>query len=347
MREKRVGSIVDLVCTSSSRSGLDVFLKENKVVISDRDKGLLTALTTITAYHFMCLWHVLQNVYKACGSTKDFVLGHRGALFWTVAKSWTKFNFDVNMATLQEENNTAHAYLKNLDPAKWTVMGAHEAGFGLHGRLTSQFAESENAAASKTRTSARFLPPTFFFDSCLRRAHTRLALLRERIANSSLFLTDRANAMLAGHIQSAAPMRVEWTAQNIATVFAGSAPYIVKFLPEGISCACKLTLEHACGCPHSWKAAHDKGYTYSTFVENFVADFHKRSCVSAALNATVVSLPTLPIELHLMTAPPNMESIVAPPRKKKKGRKSLKKRHKSSVEMTQTQTQTQTNSQLR
>ncbi|XRB18138.1 hypothetical protein RI054_17g79830 [Pseudoscourfieldia marina] len=116
--------------------------------------------------------------------------------------------------------------------------------------------------------------------------------------------------MLAGHIQSAAPMRVEWTAQNIATVFAGSAPLHVF---------------------------HFRGELRRRFPQAFVR--------VAALNATVVSLPTLPIELHLMTAPPNMESIVAPPRKKKKGRKSLKKRHKSSVEMTQTQTQT--NSQLR
>lgn len=68
-------------------------------------------------------------------------------------------------------------------------MGAHADGVGLHGRLTSQFAESENAASSKTKNSAKFLPPTLFMDSCLRRVHTRLAELCERFAKSDKLWT--------------------------------------------------------------------------------------------------------------------------------------------------------------
>ncbi|XRB08940.1 hypothetical protein NFJ02_37g94950 [Pycnococcus provasolii] len=236
--------------------------------------------------------------------------------------------------------------MTNLDFARSTVAGAHANGVGLHGRLTSQFSESENAAAVKTRKGARFLPPLMFMDACLRRLHTQVSLLRERFrTREHKLLTTRAEAMLDAHIRSAAPMRVEFgdQAKTLATVFDGSARYTVKFLPDGtVLCTCEMTLEHECGCPHSWTAAKAKGHDYSSFIANFVSDFHKTAHGHAALDATTIMLPTFPRELHLMTPPACDDVILAPPRKIKKGRKSLKKRHKSAVEMTQTQTQTQT-----
>ena len=208
------------------KAGLDVFLKSDKVVITDRDKGLLkTVHNTLDVFHFKCTWHLLRNVYKHCNCFNETTMGIR-PLFWKVVKSWTRASFEHNMESLKEKNSKAHDYLSKIPPCSWTIMGAHEGGIGLQGRLTSQFAESENAASAKTKNSARFLPPLFFFVESLQRVHSRLAMLRERLATGTNTLTDRATKKLQYFINESAGMDVRWTSdKRSAPLFALMALY--------------------------------------------------------------------------------------------------------------------------
>ncbi|XRB10566.1 hypothetical protein RI054_01g03790 [Pseudoscourfieldia marina] len=146
-----------------ARAGLTRFFA-NKVIFSDRDKGLAAALAAVfpDAFSFWCAWHLLQNLYKVVKGNRA-CLGHRAFLFWAVVKAVTRDDYDEAMQNLRASSHAAHAYLAKLDICRYSVFAANEAGVALHGRVTSQFAESINAAMSKTCKSARFLPPLGFF----------------------------------------------------------------------------------------------------------------------------------------------------------------------------------------
>ena len=112
------------------------------VVISDRDKGLVEAVTIIlpNAHHAFCLRHISENLLKRAKGVQD--------LLWRAASSFKVGEFEENMETIRSVSEIAHTFLVGTNPASWA-----RALFAppRYGHLTSNVAESCNHMLDELR----------------------------------------------------------------------------------------------------------------------------------------------------------------------------------------------------
>ena len=112
-------------------------LASDTVVISDRNKGVLEAVTIHLplAKHAHCCQHIADNIQHTYGKAcRD--------RFWAVAYAKSSTEFDQAIGHMQEVREDAGDYLKGIPNNRWTAYG-----FPLprYGHLTSNIVESVNA----------------------------------------------------------------------------------------------------------------------------------------------------------------------------------------------------------
>jgi len=316
------------------KAGLGAFFGKGRVVFSDRDKGLAASLLIVfpNAYSFHCAWHLLQNLYKVVRGDRSS-LGRRGLLFWACVKALTKDEFDDAMQNLRASAPRAHEYLARLDIARWTVFGARAAGAHMHGRLTSQFSESLNAAMCKTQNSARFLPPLAFFQDAHVKIVKQIAAFRAKIdADLSFVLTARATKMLEKCIQDAAHYNVVMSSPTIAMVSDTNVHFTVGLRDEdGITkakCPCGVYEQFEIPCPHIIAGEKKRGqFDYHDFAVTNVGSCHHRLIAKTALDQCMVCAQSILGDVLGLKPGKDDATIQPPPRREsKKGRRKKHKR---------------------
>ncbi|KAF1313637.1 putative Transposon protein, partial [Globisporangium splendens] len=106
-------------------------------VISDRDKGLVPAVSSLAQipYHFFCFRHLMENFNKKFKS-KDL----KNAA-WGLARACIETKFEAQAKTLREMNKSAERWLLEVGKEKWSTCYSPCPRYGT---LTSNNVESIN-----------------------------------------------------------------------------------------------------------------------------------------------------------------------------------------------------------
>jgi zinc finger SWIM domain-containing protein 3 len=114
------------------------------VFMSDRDKGLKQALSTVfpDGHSACCCQHLADNVQKEFGLAC-------GQLFWSTAYAMTKDKFDIALEKIGEQKATAKQYLKKIPAEQWATYAFPKPRFG---HITSNIVESINSSWIEIRS---------------------------------------------------------------------------------------------------------------------------------------------------------------------------------------------------
>ncbi|XRB07221.1 ribonucleoprotein [Pycnococcus provasolii] len=93
----------DFFISLCKRAGHTWCFKEDNVIFSDRDKGLIPALASSSCHHHYCAKpHLVGNVREACRKKGGHQsLGKGDSYFWNIVKATSKPQFDAAMAQLK------------------------------------------------------------------------------------------------------------------------------------------------------------------------------------------------------------------------------------------------------
>ena len=130
-----------------------IFKEDNHIFISDREKGMVTAVTETfpAALHFHCCQHIADNLQQRYGNKVR-------PLFWIATRAKTSTTFKAAIEAIQEENKDAFQYLMDIDKKLWTRAYAP---YPKWGHDTSNIIESLNSSWS----DIRLLPPLQLVDA--------------------------------------------------------------------------------------------------------------------------------------------------------------------------------------
>lgn len=94
----------------------DFFQQPNLLVITDRSKGLISAIRNElpSAHHRFCAVHLLGNISKPPFAPDQI------ALYWSIVKSKTEAEFEHFMNMMRGSHQSAYVTLRGLDPETWT-----------------------------------------------------------------------------------------------------------------------------------------------------------------------------------------------------------------------------------
>jgi hypothetical protein len=122
------------------------------VTISDRDKGLLSAVESklVGVRHAMCCQHIAENIYRRYG--KDY-----RALFWQKARARSQSSFNHAVEALQKDAPQVEEDLQSIGYENFAFTCFPLPRFGYD---TSNIAESVNSAWREIRE----LPPLSLLD---------------------------------------------------------------------------------------------------------------------------------------------------------------------------------------
>ena len=118
----------------------------NSTVISDRDKGLLSAEDILgpNVTRLLCLHHLKANFIKHYGRKHI-------ALFWPIANATTNEEYQYAMSELRVNNPTAASYLQNVNAQMWVTAFIPDCARRRCGQRTSNTAERLNVILQNTR----------------------------------------------------------------------------------------------------------------------------------------------------------------------------------------------------
>lgn len=113
------------------------------VIISDRDKGLLSAVESklLGACHVMCCQHITENIHKKFG--RDYK-----PLFWQIARAQSQSAFNIAVQALQRDSPQVKEYLQSISYKNFTFICFLLPRFGHD---TSNIVESVNSAWREIR----------------------------------------------------------------------------------------------------------------------------------------------------------------------------------------------------
>jgi len=123
--------------------------RSNMCVVSDRNESIIKAVTKVykNVPHYACMWHLWCNVEKKFRKASKEL----SPVFYTMAKTCSKVEFDRLMDTVEKVDVGVKEYLELAGYDKWSRCHAEtHQGWAM----TSNIAESINAAL----VSARELP---------------------------------------------------------------------------------------------------------------------------------------------------------------------------------------------
>jgi MULE transposase domain/SWIM zinc finger len=121
------------------------------VIISDRAKGLLEAVTRLLplSHHSFCVFHLVENV-------KSRFKVHKAAQnsIWAAAKSYNAASYNMHMQSLSTSQPQVYEFLNDIDHQAWSF---HSAPLPKFGMATSNLAESFNSWIGKERVEPHFV----------------------------------------------------------------------------------------------------------------------------------------------------------------------------------------------
>lgn len=292
-----------------------VFEEDNHIFISDREKGIVTAVTEAfpTALHFHCCQHIADNLQQRYGNKVR-------PLFWIAARAKTSSAFTAAMDAIQKENNNAFLYLNDIDRKLWTRAYAP---YPKWGHDTSNIIESLNSSWS----DIRHLPPLQLIDA-IYSTTMRMVYYRFKEPQKSALLANIPMAKFEARQTAARQFRVFESGNGIYQVEeSDSGRRFIVNLTE-TKCSCKNFYEYQSPCSHAIAAArHEEVDPISLFFDRYTVK---------ALRKTYRH-PLVPISLEALI----IDTTIQPPIiKKQVGRPRTKRIRKGSWNRKQTRCST-------
>ena len=160
------------------KAALPEFNREDFTFVSDRDKGLDTALADSfpRAKHAICLRHLTANVETR------FKKGRYSQMIWELAKADNEDSFNSILDNIREQNVAVAQYLERSGFQNWALLKFQGSRFG---HLTSNIAESSNNSIMKERNLPITTALKSFVEKIAKRFEDRVQKVRGREEISS------------------------------------------------------------------------------------------------------------------------------------------------------------------
>lgn len=276
----------------------------NIAIISDRDKGLQSALPEVfpSACYGHCCFHLSQNLSKKKGKNKSEVV----PIFWKICRTFSRVEMRKLMQDLKEYDQAAYDYLKDIDPRSYANSYFPIPRFG---HLTSNMSESINGAWK----NFRHLPVFSVVENIWK------WLVSQQLTRSGLHfatnLTNDAQRKLEKNIAASADYIVEKRTETVDVIKTSGSEYQVD--PFRRLCSCEEFQELQFPCRHAVASLQSRDLDYSDFVHpSYLAERHRDSYF--------LDLPVLLFK-NIKESNPNPRLINAPGPKKSAGRPKNKR----------------------
>ncbi|KAH9611741.1 hypothetical protein KSS87_017863 [Heliosperma pusillum] len=277
-------------------------------IISDQQKGLVECVKGLLkeAEHRLCARHVYANLRKRWKGNLY------KKIFWAIAKSSTKNQFDNNMKEMRELSIDAHQFLLDKNPTKWCrFFFKRDAQCDS---VDNNMAEVFNGALFE----ARYKPIITMLEDIRETIMVRIKIRRA--------LGEKMQGKVCPRIQSKIQSLKEtnggWKAISNGvgrySVKLGSDGYVVNVLQK--HCECNGWNLTGISCIHAVIALKEARVN----PEDYVSD-----CYSVASYIKAYSYPIEPLNGMNMWLPSEGD-VISPPefKKKKRGKQQHKRRRK-------------------
>ena len=180
----------------------------NWVVISDREKGLVTGIenTLPRINHIHCCQHISENIYARYGKAAK-------RLWWPIARATSPEPRQEAMGALKEANLKAWEYVKALDTSTFLAYHVNALGYSRFGHDTSNIVESVNGIWGEFRD----MPPLIMLDNIYTWIMKRFAE-RQQIKAVSIILAPAAWKKYQDRLVTARTYTVSYAGQSIFQV---------------------------------------------------------------------------------------------------------------------------------
>ncbi|XP_038707254.1 uncharacterized protein LOC120002562 [Tripterygium wilfordii] len=274
-------------------------------IISDRQKGLVGAVaeTWSKADHRFCCRHLYANWGKTHSGR------HLKNLFWALAKSTNKYDFDKNYKNLERVHPEAAKDLMLCDPKHWC-----KAFFSAWPRCDSNdnnLCEAFNGTIVEARSKSII---SILED--IRRAMMRR--FRDKTVGVNSWKHDYGPLIHKKFLHNVNESHVwvsEWNGGGSYEVRHGSNQFVVR-LREG-ECTCGAWQLSGIPCPHAIHALHDNGDK----PEDYINLWYKTPIYLRAYQ-----VPLEPIRGENMWPKSELDVVVPPKLRKMPGRPKKKRR---------------------
>ncbi|KAJ0262744.1 MULE transposase domain-containing protein [Hirschfeldia incana] len=231
----------------------------NVAIISDKQKGLVKAIHNVlpSAEHRQCCKHIMDNWKKDSNNLQ------LKRLFWKIARSYTRGEYDANMEALQKYNPNAFTSLQKTNPPSWS-RAYFRTGYYCNDNLNN-LSESFN----RTIRQARRKPLLDMLEDIRRQCMVRNAkrsIIAERLKTK---FTKRAHAEIEKMIAGTQHCIRHMARNNFHEVELNDFAYSVDM--TSWSCGCRKWAMVGIPCVHA--AAVIIGRRQQ--VGDYVSDYYK------------------------------------------------------------------------
>lgn len=293
------------------KHSIPVLSLENHIFISDREKGMANAVSTVfdKSIHLHCCQHIADNLQQRYGNKVR-------PLFWKACRAKTRELFHEKMEELKAQSLPAFDYLSKIPKMTWTR------AYTIYPRYshdTSNIVESINSSWSNIRC----LPPLQIMDAIYSEA-MKTIYNRSTTKQKSDSISDIPIAKFQARMKTARRYRVFPSSNGIGQVEdpESGQKWIVN-LPEN-ECDCTDFYEYQSPCSHAIAAARFSDIDPITLFDNHY---------STRVYRKTYSQPLIPISIENLVPDLNIKPPII---QKQAGRPKTKRIRKGSWQRKQT-----------
>ncbi len=233
----------------------------DQVIISDRSKGLISAVSTELpeALHMFCTFHLLKNVNTYCLKNKQPRLNHTATgIIWAAQAARSEYEYLLKMTELERQSPAAYAYLTtSVKPEEWCNFCQVKPTYGIR---TNNLVEQTNSWAKPARAAnTPFDAIRAMLTSLMDKVHThRMEVLSLTAAGAMYFplpnnvfqeeLMKSSAYVVRFECADTASRRLEAYVQHMSESEENSKGVIL--LQDMYSCSCRFPALHRIPCRH-------------------------------------------------------------------------------------------------
>ncbi|XP_015167934.1 uncharacterized protein [Solanum tuberosum] len=278
-------------------------------IVSDRHASIIKATSRVydEVPHFVCMWHLLQNIMKNFRKSQQRVT----ELFYSMAKTYTMTEFNQCMTIVEKIDKRIKDYLLNIGYNKWSRVHAEVNRTWM---MTSNIAESVN---SRTR-HAKVLTVLHLLEFMRQLVQKWNNNNRSKATFSGFHLGKKYENILRRNKTASEKLRVVETNKYVYTVLDGITQFTVCLHQR--TCTCGRFQLDELPCPHALAVLTIKHTGY----EKYCSDYYTRKNL---LLTYQFQMDPLPDESTWNTPTHVLEEVVLPPHGKRPPGRPKNKRH--------------------
>ncbi|KAH0660247.1 hypothetical protein KY290_029773 [Solanum tuberosum] len=289
--------------------------REKMCVVSDRNESIMKRVRIVfpTVPHYACIWHLWKNV---CGNFKRS-RNTISDLFYSMAKTYRKEDFDTLMAKVDKVDHRVKDYLEDAGYEKWSRVHSTV----NRGRMmTSNIAECINGCL----VEAHQLSILEFLEEVRILFGSWHCKNREIASYTKDTLGRKFEEILILYASKCSKMKVVPSSKFIFSIYEAGRRYIVCL--ERKQCTCGRFQLDEIPCAHAIAVLKDKNVTD---MHPYCSDYYKPDTLAKTYEVPMVPMP----DKEDWSVPSNVvDETVWPPRYKRLAGRPRKRRKKNADE---------------